>query len=201
MRRRIQAVVVSTIALLGLAACSSGDTKLPGVTSGAPVGSTTSQTSETTEVAPAVHEPLDASQFITTPCKSLTEQQTRDLTITERNEQAGPNDCTWEFGANLEWTVQLFYATVTGGLQNDYNKNSAGFYDHGGYFEPTSVSDYPAVFSNLSDFRASGTCDLNVGIGGDTIFHVTVTGQAGEDNCKAATTVAANVIKTIRTGG
>ncbi|MFD4194496.1 DUF3558 domain-containing protein [Amycolatopsis thermoflava] len=153
------------------------------------------------DVAPTVNTPLDATPFASSACKSLTKSQTEALGISPDGEQNQPRDCSWKFGANLDWVVQLFYTTVVGGLQNDYNKNATGAYDDGGYFEPTTVADYPAVFSNLVDLRARGTCDLNVGISDDTIFHVTVIGPADKDNCKAASTVASKVIETLKSGG
>ncbi|UQS27370.1 DUF3558 domain-containing protein [Amycolatopsis thermalba] len=201
MRQPIRTVTAALVALLAAAACSPSGGTPQSTTNGPATGAPTPSQANGRDVAPAVNAPLDATAFASNACKSLTKPQTEELGISSQGEQIEPRDCSWKFGATLDWVVQLFYTTVEGGLQNDYNKHAAGAYDNGGYFEPTTITGYPAVFSNLSDFRASGTCDLNVGIGGDTIFHVTVTGPAGKDNCKAASTVAANVIETIKTGG
>ncbi len=146
-----------------------------------------------------VSEPLDESKFLGDPCSSLTSAQKSDLGIEQQGRQAVEGGCSWNFGPNSEWVVQLTYIEVAGGLANDYNKNNAGAYKDG-YFEPTEVAGYPAVFSNLVDFRPE-TCDLNVGMNSGAIFHVTVRGDETKDNCKAATNVAAEVIDTIKAGG
>lgn len=202
MRRPIAALAAAVMSLLTVTACSSsGSTTAPSNTSSAASNTLAPSETDKGDVAPAVGVPLDATAFASDACKSLTRSQTEALGISPQGEQIEPRDCSWKFGANLDWVVQLFYTTVEGGLQNDYDKHASGAYDNGGYFEPTTIDGYPAVFSNLSDFRARGTCDLNVGIDGHTTFHVTVTGQAGKDNCKAASTVASNVIETIKSGG
>ncbi|WP_123684775.1 DUF3558 domain-containing protein [Amycolatopsis thermoflava] len=199
MVREVKISVTATIgaALLVLTSCSdSGGSGIGTSFSPTSPGRPTQPTSTATaDQAPPVPTPLDATAFIADPCNSLTSAQTAELTISNEGRHT-ENACSWKFGPNLEWVVQAFYTVNDKGLQNTYDQNAAGWFKNG-YFEPTSVSGYPAVYSNVTDARPQGTCDLVVGLDDRTILDVSVTGKPGEDNCGAASTVAGKIIETI----
>ncbi|WP_435061873.1 DUF3558 family protein [Amycolatopsis thermoflava] len=194
--RSLAALSTFAVVIAGAAACSDeGDDPILPTTAPA---STSTSSAGSSNSAPAVSEPLDEGKFLGDPCSSLTSSQKSDLGVEQQGRQAVEGGCSWEFGPNSEWIVQVTYIRVAGGLANDYDKNATGAYKDG-YFEPATVAGYPAAFSSLADFRPT-TCDLNVGLNSEAIFHVTVRGDATKDNCKAATNVAARVIDTIKAG-
>nr|WP_243869960.1 DUF3558 domain-containing protein [Amycolatopsis granulosa] len=193
-------------ALLATAACSAG-----GATGTAASTSTAAALSSPppprSEQAPPVPNPLDPGGFVEDPCRSLTVAQTADLQIQElgTKKDVGIDNikgCNWQFGANHEWRIQVAYVVprAKNGLQNLYDQKSVGWFDHG-YFVPTSVAGYPGLFSNFSDTRPHGRCDLAIGINGQMMLTTAVTGEATKDNCKAASTVAERIITTIKSGG
>lgn len=204
--RTLTGVTIVSSALLALTACS-GDgptTILPtnaGTTPSAPSRGATQPS------APAIPEPLEPTDLVDDPCSSLTPEQTADLGVNGQGTETrvttdGLKGCDWKFGANLEWKIQVAYVTPNSknGLQNEYDQHAAGAFD-GGYFEPMSVAGYPGVFSNVADTRPDGRCDLGVGINNETLLTVAVTGDAGKDNCRAASNVAERIIATINAGG
>jgi hypothetical protein len=71
-----------------------------------------------------------------------------------------------------------------------------------GYFEPTDVDGYPAVFNDPSDFRGSGSCNITVGISNTLAFQLSADdGKLGTKSCDRAKQVASMVIQTIKSGG
>ncbi|GHF01614.1 hypothetical protein GCM10017786_38370 [Amycolatopsis deserti] len=196
-------ITVLTIAALALTGCSDSDGKTLG-TATTPSSTVTPSTNTNGEdtLAPQIENPLPAERFAKDACSTLTEQQTSELGINQSGRQNGDDGCSWRFGPNLEYVVQVgLFATPDGkGLENTYKQNAAGWYKDG-YFKPTTVGNYPAVYSNPVDLRPGGTCDLSVGISDAIILHVTVRGPANEDNCQATSVVAADVIDTIKAGG
>lgn len=206
--RKLDALIAVTLvgtAMTSMAACSDNGSAVerPLSSSSNPTGVTPSASGQ---AAPAMPVPLDTSKFAAAPCTSLTESQTSGLGIAQQGQQSrltsGDQSCTWEFGPNLEWKVQLAYVVpdAHNGLQNEYDLHASGFYS-GGYFEPTTVNGYPGVYSSVSDNRSQGLCALAVGINSETLATVQIVGQAGKDNCKAAASVETRVIDTVKTGG
>lgn len=185
--------------LLTMSACSdsSGGNAIPTAATQAPTSSAPGKTSDVT-----ISNSLDTTAFTGNACATLTTDQTTELTISPQGKPADGNGCTWKFGPNLEWSLQIFYVVpdAKNGLQNLYDQKAAGWFDHG-YFEPTSVEGYPAAFNNSTDFRPQGTCDLSVGVNEQTIMAVSVHGKAGQNNCDAAGRVASAAVRTIKAGG
>ncbi|MBP2331015.1 hypothetical protein JOF56_011400 [Kibdelosporangium banguiense] len=70
-----------------------------------------------------------------------------------------------------------------------------------GYFEPTQVDGYPAVFSDSGDYRSQGTCGIAVGISDTMTIRVSEQGRLGVKSCDRAKQVASMVIQTIKAGG
>nr|WP_279588986.1 DUF3558 domain-containing protein [Amycolatopsis granulosa] len=199
--------------MLALVACSDGGATgtLSGRSSSSSLTKAPGAASETParnrQLAPQVTDPLDAARLVAHPCDSLTADQLDRLGVAHKGNETvvdtdGGKGCDWQYGLNLEWTIQVAFVMPgsRNGLQNEYDQNSAGWFD-GGYFVPTSVAGYPGVLSNVSDTRPHGRCDLAVGINDQMLLTTAVTGEATRDNCKAAANVAERVISKIKAGG
>lgn len=149
--------------------------------------------------APPVTEPLEAGKYLDDPCASLTAPQQQSFAMEAGT--AGKN----EIGVSCRWNVDggatsvgVSYPTQNrNGLSNVYALNdSLGT----GYFEPTEIDGYPAVYQGAVDNRDRGDCGLAVGIRDDLFFLVVVRSDVGNDSCKAAANVASAVIETIKAG-
>jgi hypothetical protein len=89
---------------------------------------------------------------------------------------------------------------VTGnknGLSDTYRGGAEAF---PGYFEPTEVSGYPAVFNDLTDQRPNGACNITVGISETLAFRSSFTAgpDDGAKSCDLVKRVAAAVITTLK---
>ncbi|QWF81799.1 hypothetical protein HUW46_05232 [Amycolatopsis sp. CA-230715] len=68
-----------------------------------------------------------------------------------------------------------------------------------GYFEPTDIVGYPAVFNSPKNERPKN-CGISVGVTDELMFTVFTIEAHEQDACKAAKNVAAAVIETIKAG-
>ena len=71
-----------------------------------------------------------------------------------------------------------------------------------GYFEPTEVDGYPAVFNDLVDGRTRGICQITVGISDTLAFRAAEQSsrEVGVKACDNAKQLAAAVIQTLKEG-
>jgi len=198
------AIVGTCLVVASTSACSDhGSTPRSPSTSAAEATGEPNATSS--ETAPTVTAELDTSKYADTPCEALTGSQITELELSQQGEQnqlsSGDQSCSWKFGTQLDWSVQLAFVTpdTENGLQNEYDLHASGFFEDG-YFEPTEVAGYPGVYSSPSDGRPQGVCSLAVGASSETMLTVQIIGEAGKDNCKAASTVAARALDTIKAG-
>ncbi|MFB9301436.1 DUF3558 domain-containing protein [Kibdelosporangium philippinense] len=153
--------------------------------------------------APRVTAPLDGTAFLAKPCSVLTTSQLQSLSLpgsgtSDTDGQSGRSRCTWynrDAGAGTGFS---FLSSNKNGLSDTYRGRDR----FKGYFEPTEVDGYPAVFNDPSDFRAKGSCNITVGIS-DTLAFITSwdEGRVGAKSCDQAKQVASMVIQTIRSGG
>nr|WP_243869962.1 DUF3558 family protein [Amycolatopsis granulosa] len=189
---------MSAIAL-SVVACGKSDIGSASVTTR---GSTAVSSSSAPDSDVHIADQLDTTRFVSAPCSTLTAEQTEQLGISSERNASNGTACTWRFGPNLDWALQIYYVLpdAKNGLQNLYNQKAAGWYDKG-YFEPTTIENYPAVFNSGTDLRPQGTCDLSVGVNNEMIMSVTVHGQVGRDNCKATGNAASAAIRTIKAAG
>lgn len=153
--------------------------------------------------APRVSSPLDVARFGQAPCDLLTDAQLADFggeTGTQDTSAGGEERCRWQFGTQKDSSaISGFYPGPTkSGLSDLYVNSEQGAFREG-YFEPTEVVGYPAVFAAGSDHRDSGSCELMVGVRDDTYMHVSTQAPAGKgrEGCTAAENLAAAMIKTL----
>ncbi len=191
------------LSLAVLAGCDSGEAGQALPTSGAEVSTTQSESAGEREFtkAPPVQDPLDASKYLKDPCSSLTESQQQEFNVTSSRENSDDDNsgCRWNVGDGST-SPGVSYATgIEEGLDRLYALNDTGHWDKG-YFEPTEVSGYPAVYVEIVDNRDRGDCNLAVSISDDLFFNSNVLTRAGNDACGAAENVAKAVIETIKAG-
>ncbi|MEU4671492.1 DUF3558 domain-containing protein [Amycolatopsis sp. NPDC023774] len=159
--------------------------------------------------APKVAQPLDPAAYLGKPCSLVPQSALTPLHYSGPGEAtlagsefagAGPG-CAWTIGAE-GLSVQIVIGTGNrdqgiGGLAGIYRAQDSGQL---GFVDPApSVDGYPAVFSDLTDRRARGNCNLWVGLADDLAFAVAAQGYQGEqDSCQVAETVAGAVVGTLK---
>ncbi|OLF07535.1 hypothetical protein BLA60_26810 [Actinophytocola xinjiangensis] len=168
-----------------------------------PTGGADTSTSFADE-APRVVDPLDVSRYLTEPCETLTTDQLTTLDIPGSGtpettgaiaENAGPF-CSWSSSTTSDAVTIGFLTSNKGGLSDNYRAQRE--FD---YFEPTTVDDYPAVFTERLDRRPTGTCNIVVGVADDMAFRATAnTDLDARGACERAKQVAAAALATIRGG-
>jgi hypothetical protein len=86
----------------------------------------------------------------------------------------------------------------TDGLSHIYKlqANTPGGYE--GYWNPTTVGSYPAVYADIADDRSSGHCSLNVAVS-DTLFFIAQAQYTDNPSqaCLMAAKAAADVVKNL----
>jgi Protein of unknown function (DUF3558) len=199
---RVLALGVAAIAVLvgGCSAKEAGSPTGPAPTSGAgkQTGSPSTSSGSGGGSAPKVSNPLDASKFLTQPCSSIGPDKLRSLSVSAQgepdNSPVGPT-CQWierDAGSSLEVG---FLTGNKNGLADTYRGRDR----FKGYFEPTQVDGYPAVFNDLRDFRGDGTCNITVGISDTLAFRTAVQdGKLGQKSCDRTKQAAAAVITTLK---
>jgi hypothetical protein len=195
------------VAAAVVAGCSSKEvgnpTATPRDTGSQPTGPTSTSSAGAPDGAPKVNDPLDPSRFIGQPCGVLKPDQLQALhlpaqgkpdTDSEIAKSAGPS-CSW-FDRDAGSGVEMGFLTANkNGLSDTYRGKSR----FKGYFEPTEVDGYPAVFNDLADYRSDGTCNITVGISDTSEFRVGVQDtKLGAKSCDRAKEAAAAVIKTVK---
>lgn len=205
MRRRLTMLGCAAVFATLLAGCTSTANGTP---TAAPTPSgeepaTTTPSEDNTDGAPRVEHPLDATRFIADPCAVLTSTQLATLDITTPGkpettgavaENAGPM-CTWIAGADHDNYNVGFLTGNKNGLSDTYRGS------WGGYFEPTTVGGYPAVFNDVTDARDTGRCNLTVGVNDNLAFRTQLTTNRGQKSCDGAAQLAEMVVATIKAGG
>jgi hypothetical protein len=195
-------VLLGTALLAGCSAAASGHPEAADTTA-APTTTTTNPVAQ----APRVAHPLDASAFITAPCDSLS---TADLTAIDQ-EFAGPEAvgspgrgfaaCGWA-SADGDKAVDIGFETDdTDGLSALYRQHQQAMM---AYWQPTTVSGYPAAFGSQVDARSTGICVINVGISDHLFFFddfQTSSPTQQPQSCSLATTLATDVLENLQAGG
>ncbi|WP_326835939.1 DUF3558 domain-containing protein [Amycolatopsis rhabdoformis] len=158
--------------------------------------------------APKVTDPLDPAAYLGRPCALVPASVLAPLRYPAQGEAtvsgplaaAGPG-CGWQIGAE-GLSVQIILGTGNrdqgmGGLAGIYRAKDAGQL---GFVVPApAVAGHPAVFSDLSDRRARGDCEIWVGLSDDLAFASAAQGYQGEqDSCQVAETVAGAVVGTLK---
>lgn len=196
---RVSAVVIAACAVGVLAACSSGSDAAPSPTSAA-------DKAPNVKLAPPISNPLNPGSLVGQPCGLLTKPQldafggkagsTQDTGGSSKN-------CSWKFGTNHDVmvTAALDPGATGSGLGDIYAGKQQHTYDKG-YFEPTTVAGYPAVFANIGDNRKQGSCALKVGINPHMYLDLNIDAYGtGKKSCTALSNTAAKMIDTLKSGG
>jgi hypothetical protein len=176
---------------------------LPGCSSG--VGGTasptashpnSSATSPVSTVAPKVSKPLDPSKFVAAPCSSLTAGQLAGIRLPGAHSTVeygeGNPICSYGVdttgdGLGVSWMIKL-----PNGLSGLYAQK-----DGQGYWIPTTIDGYPAVWTDIADLRAQGDCSISVAVN-DHVFLISEwsSGHAsvGQESCALAKQGAVDLI-------
>jgi hypothetical protein len=209
----IKASAGIAVAVVLVAGCSdkAPGTATPATTTGGSGETTSTTTGRSTPTssggAPKVSTPLSAGKYLPQPCTVLSAATLQTYKITkpgtpdvdsEVAKTAGPS-CTWTSDDQpISKTYNVGFLTGNkNGLSDTYRGGKKAF---PGYFEPTEVVGYPAVFNDLIDARNNGACNVTVGISDTLAFRAAVTfpTQAGATSCDSAKQLAAAVIETLK---
>ena len=209
----IKLVTGLAVATLLVAGCSDkqAGTAMPAPTTGGDsTGTSTGRSTPTTTPsggAPAVKNPLDASKFIPQPCTALSASTLTQLKVSRPGipdtesaiaKTSGPF-CIWH--TDDQPTARSYgVGFLTGnknGLSDTYRGGKKAF---PGYFEPTDVDGYPAVFNGLTEDRPTGACNITIGASSTLAFQVSLEGDKdlGTKACDLVKQVAAAVIQTLK---
>lgn len=149
--------------------------------------------------APTVATPLNASAFLANPCSALTISQLTAITLTDLhtlpNSTAGNPLCTWVDQSSSDSVGVDWMPSATDGLSQVYAQRPSQ-----GYFVPTTVGHYPAVYADFADLRAQGTCSLNVGVSNTLYFFVKYDSEQAatrQQACQLTAQAAADVIRNL----
>lgn len=198
MKMRLRDAIVA-ITLLGMATgCSSGVVGAPLPPTSGDAGSTAAAFGK----APRVLKPLDSSKMVASPCTSLTDTDLAALGLTgasiTQSMTNGPS-CNWQLRTVHNQVAIAWMTTNPDGLSDEYARKS-----NEGYFEPTTVNGYPAVFASPADQRSLGSCVINVGVTDKLYFFASYDAltdpQTMPKACDLAKQAAAAVIKNLGGG-
>jgi hypothetical protein len=202
-----------TLVLQAGAACSikADGQPIPLSTTSQSDNTTTSggQSSDPAHGAPRVEHPLDATRFIGQPCAALDQTQLATLAVQKPGipttsgavaENVGPY-CSWQYPVGANGSVGSigvgFLLGNKQGLSDSYRAR-----DEFEYFEPTTVEGYPAVFTDRSDRRQDGECNIVVGISDMLTFRSWESGRLdAQGSCDRAKQVAVAAMTTLKAGG
>lgn len=190
--RRGRLATVAALAALAVASCSSDKQEVVPTTTTTTPPPVTRTTTATAPSAPAVANPLDASDFVARPCTSLTKAQQRQygITRTERTTLAaaeGESCFFYRTGADRFWVV--FSSRISNGLSYRYIEHDRGSW---GYWKPTDLDGYPAVAFGNTDPPA---CFFAVGVSDSLHFWVKA---SPDEACTESRAVAAAILANIK---
>lgn len=157
--------------------------------------------------APAVRQPLDVTRFLTDPCATLTPAQLAQLDLPAPGKPDTDSDLAKRVGPSCSWRnstaasgVAVSYTTANkNGLADLYRGHSEGQFD--GYWIPTTVDGYPAVFKDGLDNRKTGNCSLSLGVSDSLALLIDEQDRLGEKSCDRAALIGSMVVATLRGGG
>ncbi len=193
------ALSVAAIALTGCTTTEAG-TAIPAQNPPEPPATSS------TEAAPTVADPLDASKYLTDPCAILTPAQLASYGMTRSEDPNTPSTstdfsqpgCLW-YGSAQSFNVGVGWLTSNeNGLADTYDLQESDTWD---YFEAIEVEDYPAVFNYFSDDPRHGNCHVTVGISDRLVFTANIHGQGNIDaqtGCDLVIRVATAVIQMLK---
>jgi hypothetical protein len=150
-------------------------------------------------LSPPILVPLDMSRFVSAPCTVL--KDTQPIAHDVAPGVPSGNTCKW-VGNKFQYpTYTVIVDMTSGGLEALYKRRAQLR-----YFEPTTITGFPAVFTDTDRPVANqGRCTLTVGVADDSVITVTSTltdpkSSAYSAPCTDADSFAHAVIATIKTG-
>ncbi|MDQ3790449.1 MAG: DUF3558 domain-containing protein [Actinomycetota bacterium] len=180
------------LAALALTSCNSDKQEVVPTTTSPTPPPATRTTTTTAPSAPAVANPLDASDFEASPCTSLTkaQQQQYGITRTERTTLAATEgeSCFFHRPGTDDPIWVVFSSKISNGLTYRYIEHERGSW---GYWKPTELDGYPAVAFGNTDPPA---CFFAVGISDSLHFSVSAsTDKTCTESRQVAATILANI--------
>jgi len=183
------------VLVVGLAGCSSDKPNAP-----SPISSTSTGGEATPVPSVTVSDPLDVSSYITAPCSVLTQDQAANFGATGPGSANSANfpSCDWQTEKSTNFAVG-FNNKQAQGLNGIYRLHqTTGQYE---YFQPTTVSGYPAVANNLtSQGLPNGDCDMMVAVNDKIILDASILTSHTGDPCGSAQRLATTVLQNIKAG-
>ncbi|RSN61171.1 DUF3558 domain-containing protein [Amycolatopsis sp. WAC 04182] len=202
LRNRVAAATLVLVSV-AVAGCTGETPGTPTPTPGT-VPSSASSTAPEDPNIPKVANPLDASAYVGDACKLLPPAAAAELGFTEPGEASNDTSnpaCSWHIRGKADG-LQLILGSGNrekgmGGLAGLHKAKNAGQLR---FLEPgPDVDGYPTVYFGLQDRRASGNCDLAVGVADDLAISTLAKGFDNEqDSCGTARKFASAVIKTLK---
>lgn len=105
--------------------------------------------------------------------------------------------CFWQKG-NGPQTSFVFNDDNPGGLDDFYRARATKSESYFGYFEPTTINGFPAVFNDARDGRRMGFCTLAVGINDSMTLTVLQQGGDGFESCEMTKRAAEGIVATLQ---
>lgn len=201
-RNRVAAAALVLVSV-AVAGCSGENPGTPSPSSGTASSPESSAAPQDPNV-PKVANPLDASAFVGDVCKLIPAAAAAELGFTEpgeSNTETGNPDCSWNIRGKADG-LHLILGSGNrekgmGGLVSLHKAKESGQLR---FLEPgPDVDGYPTVYFGLQDRRASGNCDLAVGVADDLSVSVHAGGYDNEQqSCGNAQKAVSAVIKTLK---
>ncbi|MEU4674237.1 DUF3558 domain-containing protein [Amycolatopsis sp. NPDC023774] len=158
---RFVASAAAALTVAGSLAACSGDGNGGSPTQSSAANSTSSAGSSI-DPALKVPAPLPTDSVLNDPCSVLSASQAAQVGLKPEGklDDRSPKACTWESSGNAENSVGIGALPQNkNGLSDIYSGKASA-----AYFTPVTIEGYPAVFTDKSDDRSDGSCQLWIGI-------------------------------------
>lgn len=194
--RRSLVLVLAAGALV--AGCSGTES---GTASTAPSSAPAESSSGSSGSAPKVSNPLNTASIESNACSALSASKRTELGLGEgeqRTTSVGPGCSLFAADDRLNQIEISPVLANKNGLSDVYDTKA-----NNGYFEPTEISGYPAVYAASLDGRNSGKCGLFVGVTDQLAVNILVqydNGPGASEPCPVAQKVGEAMIETLKEG-
>ncbi|GAB2979350.1 DUF3558 domain-containing protein [Amycolatopsis acidiphila] len=194
--RAFQLGAAALVAAGVLSACSGGGGSAGSIPPATSASSAASSSSSGGGLAPSVANPLPTDAIVANPCSALSAAQVTQIGLTGSGDlshhDVGPT-CEWKSATSSLNSVYIAPVTADkNGLSDVYATRQ-----NDKYFEPTTVSGYPAVYAGVSD-RSDGDCSLWVGVTDQLTINVQAqigSGPNKSNPCPVAERVATAMVQ------
>jgi hypothetical protein len=148
-----------------------------------------------------VSNPLNPAPILANACDALTTAQLSSLGLKAgkpRTIQTGTT-CSWKYADGTTNTINLSPIEPNKNGLSDLYDQKAGQ----AYFEQTTISGYPAVYTDITDDRNRGRCSLQIGVTDQLAVYIFTQFDNGPEissPCPVADKVGAAMIQTLQKG-